>query len=384
MIAFVDYDAIFFKKIEFPKLALMQLASYYRQQRKRTVMLLELKNLELYEEVHFFQDHPKIPIPRIFNLPNVYWYGIAFTGGKETPIKSEISQCSPIVDIYKPIFKEFLLKEYIDFKHVTYLLNASYGRLTQRLNKKYLRTIKKNRRIIIYDINVFQGEWKKNARILTNRGVLGFHFIHRQTVKDIKVLREALTEWPRTVFGRNNIYYETPVIKKNIMEFAKLHKDIRLPEDRGYYQHIRLKINMKPSYRENSLNLALFIADTHCYKWACPTYYKDLDYNNPYWAVVRQALRWRNSRDFFTMSFFDYCLSHKRIEGARPARWIMNLSKTREDVRVRLMEKPIVRYEQYKEIMEAMKKYDERRNHESPFRALLQLTTEEGDLDLHI
>ena len=70
---------------------------------------------------------------------------------------------------------------------IGYLLNASYVRLSMPLNKRYIRTIRPNRRILVYDTNVFSGDWEKNVESLVKREIAGFIFLYEQELNDIEL-----------------------------------------------------------------------------------------------------------------------------------------------------------------------------------------------------
>ena len=143
----------------------------------------------------------KIPFPiGILKRKNVVWHGLAFSDGVRIPLAPEIEAIEPTIGVYKLLFRDFILQNRMKITQVGYLLNSSFMRLSEPISKKYLRSIRPNRRIFVYDTEVFEGCWRENTTALLARKATGFHIIHPQRTNDFDLWLTITEDYGRNVF----------------------------------------------------------------------------------------------------------------------------------------------------------------------------------------
>ena len=308
MIGLLDYDAIASQKIQYPSLELMKMATYLRRNNQSAHIILNLDDLDIYNKIMVFQNDSSLGYPsKVFGRKNTEWYGIAFTDNKYKPMAPEIEACEPTVGIYKLLFKQFLLEDKMKTTQVGYLLNASYLRLSMPLNKRYIRTIRPNRKVLVYDTDAFSGDWENNVSMLLKREIAGFKFIYEQKLHDIELWAKILLSYERRVFNYNPItltfdfYPESmdviiPVFKKAIGKNKV---------ESGSWFH--LYPNIPPPYKENTIKFAEGIGRQMRagigLGWRIPDYR-----GNPYHPFINALCTWAGGTYFFNETFLNFLL----------------------------------------------------------------------------
>ena len=310
MIGLLDYDALQQKKIRYPNLELMKMATYLRRNRQSVQIIVDLENLEFYSEIYLFQDDDSLPYPSsILRRRNVKWFGLAFSSGVHKPLDNEIEDCEPSISIYKLLFKDFIMKDQIKMEQVGYLLNASYVRLNRSLNKKYLKSIKKHRRVFVYDTEVFIGDWRKNADAILKRGAVGFNFIHPQHITDYELWFDITTNYSKNVFAKNYITLAFDFTPAKIAETAAIYPKLS-DGKKTQFEWLRMEPTIREPFRQNTLAFAESIMQTAREGSAYPIRNSPF-IGNPYHPFIHALARWRSSPQFYSINFIDFCESRK-------------------------------------------------------------------------
>lgn len=309
MIGLLDYDAIMRQKVKYPNLELMKMATYLRRNRQSYRMVIDLENLDIFTRIIVFQNDPSVGYPgRILRRKDTEWYGLAFTSGVYQPMAPEIEECEPYIGTYKLLFKEFLLRDTMTTSEIGYLLNASYLRLSMSLNKRYIRTIKPNRRVLVYDTDAFQGNWEDNVNALIKRDIAGFIFLYEQKFYDIDLWAKVLLNYERRVFNYNpmTLYFNFDKTKIDtiINVYLKAIGDNKT-RAAGWFDIYPM---IPPPYKENTIAFAESIRKQMdagiALGWKIPDYK-----GNPFHPFVNAICEWAGSNTyFFRYTFLEYVL----------------------------------------------------------------------------
>lgn len=306
MIGLIDYDVLYTKKIRYPNLELMKMATYLRRKRVPYRMVIDLESVDFYTEIHLFQDDAKLPFPtKLLTMKQLMWHGLAFTDGVRMPLDPEIEKSEPTISVYKLLFKEYIIQDYIKVEQVSYLLNSSFVRLSEPVSKRYLRSVKSNRKIFAYDLDVFSGCWEKNTAALVDKGVLGFNFIHEQKLNDLETWLKMATDYPPAIFARNNIELTFELTLDTVETLCQA--TILMMEQTRYRFE---KLIMRPTFADNHKNNITLLAKAIMTppKYGVPFSWGETVFTgSPYHPILAALLRWASSPYFASMNFVDYC-----------------------------------------------------------------------------
>ena len=363
MIGLLDYDALASQKIRYPNLELMKMATYLRRIRQSFRLIVDFSDLEIYNEIYLFQNDSTLPYPsQVFRKKNVKWFGLAFTDNVYRPMAPEIEECEPSIGVYKLLFKEFLLQDKMTTTQIGYLLNASYVRLSMPLNKRYIRTIRPNRRILVYDTNVFSGDWEKNVESLVKREIAGFIFLYEQELNDIELWAKIFIKYPRRTFNYNEINVIFEFDLKYIETIIQVYRKI-IGENKKPPYWLRLRPVIVPPYKENVL---LFVEGIGAQMRAgVPLIWRDPPYKgNPYHPFVDALCAWAGGVGFSRQSFMDY-LIEKDLH--RERRFAQKLITNNKKYRLIFSQRPT----DIKAMYGGLQSYETRRNRPSLYRDYL-------------
>ena len=204
MIGLLDYDWCVSKSTTrlVPNIEIMKLAVYYQTEERRFCRLLSLDEEDLtpYEKIYFFSEtaRPKIPQHFLQNKNIIFGYMIP-----------------------RPhIYKESLLKKYQDgikSKIITHVLDDSYYRMKAGDSVLPIPPIMTNKRLFIYDRNIFIPEREKIFETIKERNpstIIMIHPIICRTLGDYFSIRSN-----KKIARDNEIYLnlEVPINEIGIM-----------------------------------------------------------------------------------------------------------------------------------------------------------------------
>lgn len=164
MIGLLDYDILTSASSSriIPNLEIMKLATYYKVEENQFCKLLNLEedNLNNFERIYFFSETVSNPsIPESFlKAQNVTYGGAGFTK-KYQPFENII------IDYTLPrasIYKDFLKEQYNNgakFDTISHVLDDAYYRIYAGDNKLPIPPMRSNKRIYLYDTNIFYDNW---------------------------------------------------------------------------------------------------------------------------------------------------------------------------------------------------------------------------------
>ena len=365
MIGLLDYDALTNQKIQYPNLELMKMATYLRRTRQSYRLITDLNDLEIYTEIYLFQNDSSLPYPsQVFRKKNVKWYGLAFTDNIYRPMASEIEECEPSIGAYKLLFKEFLLQDKMTTQQIGYLLNASYVRLSMPLNKRYIRSIRPHRRILIYDTNVFSGDWEKNVQLLVSKNIAGFIFLYEQEMDDIELWSRILLTYERKIFNYNEIGLAFEFSPAYMGTIIQVYKKI-IGKNKGPAYWLRVRPIITPPYKEN---IMLFVESIGVQmREGIPITWRDPPYKgNPYHPFVDALCAWAGGPSFFRQSFMEY-LIEKDLH--RERRFAQKLIANNKKYSLILNQRVV----NLKAMYGGLQSYESRRNRPSLYRDYLNL-----------
>lgn len=324
MIGLLDYDAIMSGKIDVPNLDLMKMSSYLRKKKLSHRLILTPDEIESCAKVIVFQNSDEYGYPsRTLRRSGTEWYGLAYTNGVYKPMAPEIEACEPSIGIYKTLFKKYLLDETMSEAEISYLLNATYMRLSLPLNKKYVRQVRPGRRVFVYDTEAFVGDWEKNVDFLLRKKIRGFILLHRQIVTDLEVWRKILLHYPRETFYRSPITlsftFTDGAIDTIIDVYKKATNGVNTFDSTNGF-HIYPSIALP--YKENTKKFVEAIGEQlrsgYIIRW------KIADYNgNPFHPFINALSRWAGQSTCTRMTFLEYLLKHDLHRELRFARALM-------------------------------------------------------------
>lgn len=198
MIGLLDYDLLTSTntKMLIPNLEIMKLATYYQAEEKRFCRLLSLQDTELssYEKIYFFSEtaaSPEIPVP-FLRAKNVIYGGTAFTNGIYVPFENELIDYTPA---RATIYKEFLKQKYQDGVKaltISHVLDDNYYRMYAGEEQLPIPAIRPNKRVFLYDRDIFHGEWEKIIERIVSRkpsSIIPIHPIICHTLTQYFTLR---------------------------------------------------------------------------------------------------------------------------------------------------------------------------------------------------
>lgn len=368
MIGLLDYDALANQAVKYPNLELMKMATYLCRTKKSYRIVLDPDDLTIYSQVMVFQEDASLGFPTsAFRKRNTEYYGLAFTGGKYKKLKQEIEDCAPDISVYKQLFKQFLLNDTMEPREIGYLLNASYVRLALPLNRRYIRTIKKNRRVIVYDDEAFVNDWETNVDALLKRDITGFKFINEQRVKDIELWKKIFTKYERRNFNYNPISLDADFDLSNmpaILEvYKKLQGDNKSPI--GVGTNAIIYINIPPPYKENTAKfgeaIGLQMEQGLTINWRQTPYI-----GNPYHSFITALSDWARGQAFFEYSFLQFLLKY---DLHRQRRYALKLIKKNKKYSLIFNARTL----DVRDAMGGLKSYESRRNYRSIYSDYLTL-----------
>lgn len=204
MIGLCDYTLLTAKNLSPPNLEIMKLATYYKTEENTFCRLVSLSETELsvYDKIYVFSEQDEIPImpPAFLTAPNVIYGGTTFTNGIYQPFENQlIDYTIP----KKSIYKEFLKQRYQEgakANEISHILDDSYYRHYAGENELPLVPILKNKRMFLYDKDLFQPRWKEKLDEIIARKPSGIFCIHPVICKklDNYFYIRQLTRFART------------------------------------------------------------------------------------------------------------------------------------------------------------------------------------------
>lgn len=362
MIGLLDGDALANQKVKYPNLELMKMASYLRRTNQSYRMVLDANDLDLYTKVMVFQSDDKLGYPvKAFRKPGSEWFGLAFTGGNYQPMAQEIEECAPDVTVYKQLFKKFLLEDKMEEREIGYLLNASYVRLAPPLNKRYIRAIKKNRRVIVYDSDAFTGDWEANARALLKREITGFHFLNRQRIKDLELWKKVYLEFERRNFNYNPIALDIPFRLADMKDILAVYIKMQGKNKTmiGSSENLVVYVNIQPPFRAQTLAFAEAVGHQILAEQAI-NWRMGLNLGNPYHSFVASLASWASRGAFMRYTYLEFLLKHDLHRQIKFANKLV-----RENIKFRpIFNRKVLGW---KEAIGGLREYELRRNQKSIF-----------------
>lgn len=246
-----------------PNLEIMKLATYYQQEENKFCRLINLDETELggYEIVYVFSESENyVTVPEAFKrAPNVVYGGTAFTGRRYVPFENRlIDYTLARPRVYREFLKDKRMQGLPDVE-ITHFLDNSYYRWRAGDNELPLPSIKKRRRIYIYDRDFFQAGWQNIINRIIDRNPSSINFIHPAHYKKISDFLEVREN---SLIARGNDAYldlniplrETPilmkhyknrllaVINKSALVYLSLGGSFHYESD--YYKDIIYKLNL--------------------------------------------------------------------------------------------------------------------------------------------
>ncbi len=226
MIGLVDLQLQSWDKLQLcpPNLEIMKLANYYQTEENKFCRLINLDETELsaYDKIYIFSESKDfITVPEAFKRsPNVIYGGTAFTNGKYIPFENKlIDYTFPRTRIYLEFLKNKRATGLSD-NEIEKLLDNSYYRWKAGDESLPVPSVRKRRRIYVYDINFFQEGWRPIMDKLINRKPTSIHFIHPMKYRKIsdflEVRENALVAKGYNSFLELDIpLKETPILMKH-------------------------------------------------------------------------------------------------------------------------------------------------------------------------
>ena len=246
-----------------PNLEIMKLATYYQQEENKFCRIINLDETELggYEIVYVFSESENyVTVPEAFKrAPNVVYGGTAFTGGCYVPFENRlIDYTLAHPRVYREFLKDKRMQGLPDIE-IAHFLDNSYYRWHAGDKELPLPSIKKRRRIYIYDRDFFQAGWQNIINRIIDRNPSSINFIHPAHYKKISDFLEVREN---SLIARGNDAYldlniplrETPILMKNYKNrlLAVINKSALVYLSLGgsfhyesdYYKDIIYKLNL--------------------------------------------------------------------------------------------------------------------------------------------
>ena len=368
MIGLLDNDALVNQKVKYPNLELMKMASYLRRTKQSYRMVLDAEDLDIYTKVMVFQHNDKLDYPlKAFSKKGTEWFGLAFSGGTYKPMAEEIEECAPDITVYKQLFRKFLLEDKMEEREIGYLLNSSYVRLAPRLNKRYIKTIRKNRRVIVYDSDAFTGSWEENARALLKREITGFHFINLQKIYSLELWKKIYLEFERRNFNYNPIALDIPFRLADMKDILAVYEKMQGKNKTmiGSSDNLIIYVNIQQPYRAQTKAFAEAIGRQILAEQAI-NWRMGPNTGNPYHSFVASLAAWASRGAFMRYTYMEYLYKNDLHRQIRFANKLIHENLKYQPIFTR-------RVKGWKEVMGGLREYELRRNQKSIFSDYLQI-----------
>lgn len=196
MIGFYDLDFYDDKKLNWPNLELMKLASYHQKEEQQFCRLIlpGEEELDSYDKIYVFSEQEEHkPVPLAFKRANnIIYGGSGFTRGKYIPFENKLIDYSlPSIQMYKNYLSKFF-EIGMSYKTINSFLDTCYYRMYAGENKLPIPKMIKNKKIIIYDREIFYDDWLDIFEQLSKRNpstILTIHPIYCNTLTEFFSLR---------------------------------------------------------------------------------------------------------------------------------------------------------------------------------------------------
>ncbi len=246
MIGLIDLDiaSSSSSKLIVPNLEIMKLATYYRLEKNqfcRLISLEEANDLTNYDQIFCFSESHATPVipPAFLRVPNIVYGGTGFTNGIYIPFKNELIDFTlPKPTIYKEYLKQ-LYNDGIKAKVISRALDNSYYRFYSK-ERLPIPPIKKNKAILIYDINFFCQDWQEIVSELEARRpstIISIHPIVCKKITDFFNLRN----FRKISREKNNIILDLNIPLEDVYYMLNKYKKFLLAEI-TQYSNVYLKI----------------------------------------------------------------------------------------------------------------------------------------------
>lgn len=234
MIGVIDLDLQLSNSVNLtaPNLEIMKIAEYYRQE-NHFCRLMDLNEDDFngYDQVYCFSEidnAASLLPPNLLGARGVQYGGTGFTNGVYIPFKNSL------IDYTLPrarIYKEFLKQCYNDgikTKVISHILDDTYYRIMAGNNKLPCPAINKNKRVFIYDRNLFCDNWQDIITDITEHKPSSIICIHPIICSTIGQFFEVRAQ--SKISRANNVILNAPIPYEDLPYLIKTYKKFFLAE----------------------------------------------------------------------------------------------------------------------------------------------------------
>lgn len=310
-----------------PNLEIMKLATYYQTEENKFCRLINLDETELggYDKIYIFSESRDfITVPEPFKrASNIIYGGTAFTNGKYIPFENKLIDYT----LARPrIYANFLKEKYqagLEESEINKLLDNSYYRWHAGTEELPMPSVYKRHRLYVYDIDFFQGEWRKVMDKMIARKPSSIHFIHPMKynkISDFLEVREnALVAKNYDSFLNLNIpLKETPVLMK--------HYKNRLLAVINPSSQVYITLGGSFHYQSDYLKDIIYKLNLLYVFWSCNIPLKikyeepNLGCYNPIPDISKLIATWSQGETCMKKSILDRIPKDKKMSEIRPER----------------------------------------------------------------
>ena len=239
-----------------PNLEILKLATYYKKEENRFCRIINLDEQDLtsYSKIYIYNEFiNEKNIPQQFlKANNIIFGGPGFTNGTYIPFNNEIIDFTiPRKDILKGWLKE-KYQSGTDAKIITHILDDSYYRLKAGNNILPIPPIFPNKRIFIYDTDIFVDDWQYIFNKIADRRpsrIFMIHPIYCKTVSNFFNLRKN-----SKIARSNNIIFDfnIPLNETNyLMKSYKKHFLAEIPNNSNIFLELGGSLSTKMQYMKD-------------------------------------------------------------------------------------------------------------------------------------
>lgn len=284
-----------------PNLEIMKLAAFLKDEEKQFCrLILPGEETTQYEKIYYFANIPHIMPAPFRGGRNLKLGGALYHLGEYEPFDNIL------IDYTLPrtfIYSEFLNNKYAageKDKEINRFLDSSYYRMFAGNEQLPLPVVKRNKRLYIYDTNIFKDGWKDIMKELEERGpstILCVSPIKCSNIDDLFVLR-SFSRFSQS----NTIFLDDEITMREAYQMARQYADYFGLDEKmassiyfplggtkrysiDYYKDIAFKLNLLYTFWVRGIKIRL--------KYVPPR----IGYDNETEPLMQLIARWSEQKD---------------------------------------------------------------------------------------